>query len=831
MTPFKKLENKRIMLIILSSLTLIIISTFSGNLIQYAYSDSNYGAAGDWGCTSNTDATVSNMNGKNPERVFGLGDYSYVSTGTCWFNKIGPIDSITKIAIGNHEDDDGEGFSGYMSHFGLSQTYYAFTHDVTRVIVMDTDRNSFSSGSAQKSFVQSELQSASTNPSIKWIIVYLHKPLYTSSNTCGSSSCSNTGSTAASLRDNYHAMFDQYGVDLVLQGHVHNYQRTFTLKYDSGSPSSPTITSNNANTYTEGNGAVFAIVGTGGVNFHALSSKASFTSSQQDDFFGQLDVKTTDNGNKLEGKFYRNGNNAILDSFSITKAGNSAPVANNQAVNVIKNTPTQITLTATDPNNDPLTYTAGTPQQGGTLTPPGGPNVATRTYTPPNPTYLGSDSFTFTANDGTVNSNVATVSINVIEQPQGSYNYAPSLVLTGSNYNDTPSSASLQLSQFSVAAWFKTSTNFASDAFIVNKGGIGSDSAGQNLNYGIWMNSAEQIKAGFETSSGADQYVTSPSAYNDGQWHYAVVTNNGANVILYIDGVQVATKSTAGASPESSGTKPVRVGANSRVTPPGNFFTGEVDEVRVWNDDLTATEQSNAFAGTSFNTGEQVLHLPFGGGGGGGYNYAPGLVLTGSNYNDTPSSASLQLSQFSVAAWFKTSTNFGSDAFIANKGGIGSDSSGQNMNYGIWMTSSEFIKVGFETSSGADQFVTSPLSYADNQWHYAVVTNNGANVILYIDGVQVATKATSGASPESSGTKPVRVGANSRVTPPANFFTGEVDEVRVWNDDLTAQQVSSAFVGTDFTTAKQVLHLDFSSAALSGGYTYDPSLSLSGPGS
>ncbi len=52
-------------------------------------------------------------------------------------------------------------------------------------------------------------------------------------------------------------------------------------------------------------------------------------------------------------------------------------------------------------------------------------------------------------------------------------------------------------------------------------------------------------------------------------------------------GVQVGTKSTLGASPESSGTKPVRIGANSRVTPPGNFFTGEVDEVRVWIDDLT----------------------------------------------------------------------------------------------------------------------------------------------------------------------------------------------------------------------------------------------------
>ena len=174
---------------------------------------------------------------------------------------------------------------------------------------------------------------------------------------------------------------------------------------------------------------------------------------------------------------------------------------------------------------------------------------------------MGTDSFTFKANDGTSDSNVATVDITVQDPDQtGGYHYTPSFVATGSTFNDTPDSASLRLNQFSVGAWFKTSTNFASDAFIVNKGGVGSDSAGQNLNYGIWMNSAEQIKAGFETSSGADQYVTSFNPYNDGQWHYAVVTNNGANVILYIDGVQVATKATSGASPESTGTKPVPSG-------------------------------------------------------------------------------------------------------------------------------------------------------------------------------------------------------------------------------------------------------------------------------
>jgi hypothetical protein len=604
---------------------------------------------------------------------------------------------------------------------------------------MDSDRTSYSSGSAQYNFVVNDLQTASQNPNIKWIIVNIHKQMYTSPNTCGSSSCSNTASDATNLRNTYHAKFDQYGVDLVLNGHLHNYQRTFPIKYDPGSPSSPTVTDSASTDYIDPQGEIFATVGTGGINFHGLSGKSSFVKYQQDDDFGSLDILITNNGNKLVGKYFSDGGSK-LDEFSITK-------------------------------------TVG-----------GG----------------------------------------------GSYNYAPSFVATGSSFTDVASSPSLQLSQFSVAAWFKTSSNFGGDAVIVNKGGFGSETAGQNMNWGIWMDSSERIKGGFETSSGTDFFATSPTSYNDNQWHYAVVTYGGSTVILYIDGVQVASKSTSGASPDSSGTKPVRVAANSRVTPPTtNFFTGDIDEVRAWNDDLTTTEQANAFAGTSFNTGEQVLYLGFsGGGGGGGYNYAPSFTATGSNYFDTASSPSLQLSQFSVAAWFKTSTNFASEAFIVNKGGIGSDSAGQNQNYQISFSSTEVIKVGFETSTGADFFVNSPNTYNDNQWHYAVVTYDGSsNLILYIDGVQVASKSTGGASPETSGTKPVREGANSRVTPPSNFFTGEIDEVRVWNDDLTPTEVANAFAGTNFNTADQVLYLDFTNvqSGLTGGYTYGPSLTLTGP--
>jgi hypothetical protein len=354
---------------------------------------------------------------------------------------------------------------------------------------------------------------------------------------------------------------------------------------------------------------------------------------------------------------------------------------------------------------------------------------------------------------------------------------------------------------------------------MVNKGGLGTDITGQNMNYGIWMTSAEKIRAGFETSSGADQYITSANSYNDGRWHYVVVTSDGSTLRLYVDGVQVGTKSLLGASPENTGTKPIRIGANSRVTPPGNLFTGELDEIRIWNIGLTAQQTASAFSGTDYTTSKQVLYLAFG-----GYIYGPGLVLSGTNYQDAADSTSLRLTQFSVATWFKTSTDFATDSMMVNKGGLGADSAGQNMNYGIWMTSAEKIRAGFETSSGADQYITSANSYNDGRWHYVVVTNDGSTLRLYVDGVQVGTKSLLGASPENTGTKPIRVGANSRVTPPGNLFTGELDEIRIWSVGLTAQQVTSAFAVTDFTTSKQILYMDFASVKLADKSESDPGL-------
>jgi len=92
-------------LVLTSSLLVLHILSFNTN---YAFADFNFPAVGDWGCNSNTQKTVNNINSKGPERVLALGDYSYQDTATCWLNLVDDFDARMRIALGNHEDDDSE---------------------------------------------------------------------------------------------------------------------------------------------------------------------------------------------------------------------------------------------------------------------------------------------------------------------------------------------------------------------------------------------------------------------------------------------------------------------------------------------------------------------------------------------------------------------------------------------------------------------------------------------------------------------------------------------------------------------------------------------------
>ena len=137
---------------------------------------------------------------------------------------------------------------------------------------------------------------------------------------------------------------------------------------------------------------------------------------------------------------------------------------------------------------------------------------------------------------------------------------------------------------------------------MVNKGGIGSESAGFNQNYAIWFDSSERLQGGFETTGGSNRWITSTNTYNDGQWHHGVVTFDNINniVSLFVDGVEIGTLSTT-SNPDNIGTQPLRIGGNSQSLVEG-FFEGQLDEVGVWNRALSITETADLMNDGDFPT-------------------------------------------------------------------------------------------------------------------------------------------------------------------------------------------------------------------------------------
>jgi large repetitive protein len=98
----------------------------------------------------------------------------------------------------------------------------------------------------------------------------------------------------------------------------------------------------------------------------------------------------------------------LTDAFAHFKNANTAPVCNNGTATTNEDTSVATTLSCTDAQNNTLTYTIVSGPANGTLS-----GTAPNLSYSPNANYNGSDSFTFKANDGSLDSNVATFNITI----------------------------------------------------------------------------------------------------------------------------------------------------------------------------------------------------------------------------------------------------------------------------------------------------------------------------------------------------------------------------------------------------------------------------------
>ena len=113
--------------------------------------------------------------------------------------------------------------------------------------------------------------------------------------------------------------------------------------------------------------------------------------------------------------FNDKGNESGFSNIVPFLADNMAPVADAQNISTFKNKSIDITLTASDYDKDTLTFSVYSNPLHGVLS-----GIPPNLKYSPALDFVGLDNFTFRVNDGTVNSNISTISIAVKDIPPNS---------------------------------------------------------------------------------------------------------------------------------------------------------------------------------------------------------------------------------------------------------------------------------------------------------------------------------------------------------------------------------------------------------------------------
>jgi pimeloyl-ACP methyl ester carboxylesterase len=174
---------------------------------------------------------------------------------------------------------------------------------------------------------------------------------------------------------------------------------------------------------------------------------------------------------------------------------------------------------------------------------------------------------------------------------QGSHN-------TGSGYIALPTFTIT--SAISIAGWFRSTDTSGSHDFIVDI-----NNSGGTARIGVQLDSGKVIVSSYNGSANPVIY-SSVNTYEDGNWHFFVVTANGSNLTLQIDnGIQ----QSASAGQNSWGGNANRI---SNLYADSQGFNGDIDEVGIWNKVLSSqeiTDLYNSGNGQTLVDGVTLLNL------------------------------------------------------------------------------------------------------------------------------------------------------------------------------------------------------------------------------
>jgi hypothetical protein len=292
-----------------------------------------------------------------------------------------------------------------------TEAYYSFDYANLHVVCLDSYGSSRSSTGAMANWLRADLASTAQ----EWLIVMFHHPPYTKG-----SHDSDTESALADMRKTFTPILEAAGVDLVLCGHSHSYERSYLLdghygtsstfssahRVDGGTGRDPSPYRKPAG-LAANRGAVYAVAGSSGkTSGGTLDHPAMVVSLNR---LGSMVIDVA--GNRLDARFLRE-TGAVDDAFTILKGSTSidatAPAV---AVTVPTTSPTHtapispLSLGGTAADNvGVVQVTWSNAATGGT-----GAASGTSTWTASIPLAAGSNLITVRAQDAAGNSATDTI--------------------------------------------------------------------------------------------------------------------------------------------------------------------------------------------------------------------------------------------------------------------------------------------------------------------------------------------------------------------------------------------------------------------------------------
>lgn len=194
-----------------------------------------------------------------------------------------------------------------------------------------------------------------------------------------------------------------------------------------------------------------------------------------------------------------------------------------------------------------------------------------------------------TDESGSYNGTPTSVDFNV----EGKYGLAGGFNGTSSEINlgnSQPLSVT-QTGEISISLWVKTTDD---TAYLYAKG----DDSAAKYEHNLELLANGTLKSAiYNSGAGEAASVTSTATVDDGNWHHVVVTiDDGSSMSLYIDnGTPVTTTSWSGSVAYQS-TVPFMLGAFEGIPAASSKLNGSLDQIRIFNKAVSATEVGTLYA-------------------------------------------------------------------------------------------------------------------------------------------------------------------------------------------------------------------------------------------